>query len=116
MANLDGTGYLVQPHTSAGRVPTAKAYRFYVDKVSLGAQRPPKKKKAEQKASDSFQKNLKRTTNISLDEIARMLSQQLAEATHSVAFVGLLGANHFYREGLGHLLDEPEFLNAGIRT
>jgi heat-inducible transcriptional repressor len=31
MADLEELGYLAQPHTSAGRVPTDKAYRFYVD-------------------------------------------------------------------------------------
>ncbi|MGH7384040.1 MAG: heat-inducible transcriptional repressor HrcA [Candidatus Rokuibacteriota bacterium] len=31
MADLEEMGYLVQPHTSAGRVPTDTAYRFYVD-------------------------------------------------------------------------------------
>ena len=31
MADLEEMGYLSQPHTSAGRVPTDKAYRFYVD-------------------------------------------------------------------------------------
>jgi heat-inducible transcriptional repressor len=31
MADLEDLGYLSQPHTSAGRVPTDKAYRFYVD-------------------------------------------------------------------------------------
>jgi heat-inducible transcriptional repressor len=31
MADLEGMGYLRQPHASAGRVPTDKAYRFYVD-------------------------------------------------------------------------------------
>jgi heat-inducible transcriptional repressor len=31
MADLEEAGYLSQPHTSAGRVPTDKAYRFYVD-------------------------------------------------------------------------------------
>jgi len=31
MADLEDMGYLSQPHTSAGRVPTDKAYRFYVD-------------------------------------------------------------------------------------
>ena len=31
LANLEDQGYLVQPHTSAGRVPTEKAYRFFVD-------------------------------------------------------------------------------------
>ncbi|PYM65486.1 MAG: hypothetical protein DMD79_04660, partial [Candidatus Rokuibacteriota bacterium] len=34
MADLEEMGYLTHPHTSAGRVPTDKAYRFYVD--SLG--------------------------------------------------------------------------------
>ncbi len=32
MAALEEQHYLVQPHTSAGRVPTAKAYRFFVDR------------------------------------------------------------------------------------
>ncbi len=31
MADLEDLGYIVQPHTSAGRVPTDKGYRFYVD-------------------------------------------------------------------------------------
>lgn len=112
MASLGKAGYLVQPYTSAGRVPTAKAYRFYVDKVKLGAQKPLKVGKIKQKRLNSFQKNFKQTINTSLDDTARILSQQLAEATHSMAFVGLMRVNHFYREGLGHLLNEPEFLNA----
>jgi len=33
MADLEEMGYLVAPHTSAGRVPTDKAYRFYVDSL-----------------------------------------------------------------------------------
>ena len=33
MSDLEELGYIVQPHTSAGRVPTDKGYRFYVDKV-----------------------------------------------------------------------------------
>ena len=31
MAELEDLGYLVSPHTSAGRIPTEKGYRFYVD-------------------------------------------------------------------------------------
>lgn len=33
MADLEEAGYLEQPHTSAGRVPTEKAYQFYVEQV-----------------------------------------------------------------------------------
>ena len=34
MAVLEQEGYLVQPHTSAGRIPTDKGYRFFVDHLS----------------------------------------------------------------------------------
>ena len=34
LAQLDKQGYLTQPHTSAGRVPTDKAYRAFVDGIS----------------------------------------------------------------------------------
>src|SRR5712692_1039646 len=34
MAQLEEAGYLVQPHISAGRVPTDRAYRFYVDRIA----------------------------------------------------------------------------------
>lgn len=34
MAVLERDGYLVQPHTSAGRIPTDKGYRFFVDQLS----------------------------------------------------------------------------------
>src|SRR5436309_14193713 len=33
MADLEQAGYLVQPHTSAGRIPTDKGYRFLCDKL-----------------------------------------------------------------------------------
>ncbi len=33
MADLEEMGYLAQPHTSAGRVPTAKAFRYYIDTI-----------------------------------------------------------------------------------
>lgn len=36
MADLEEMGFLTQPHTSAGRVPTDKGYRFYVDSLSSG--------------------------------------------------------------------------------
>jgi heat-inducible transcriptional repressor len=37
MADLEDEGYLYQPHTSAGRVPTASAYRFFVEQVTAQA-------------------------------------------------------------------------------
>jgi heat-inducible transcriptional repressor len=37
MALLEQEGYLVQPHTSAGRIPTDKGYRFFVDSIATGS-------------------------------------------------------------------------------
>src|SRR5689334_5548000 len=37
MAALEQEGYLVQPHTSAGRIPTDKGYRYFVDQLSARA-------------------------------------------------------------------------------
>jgi len=39
LAELEDLGYLQQPHTSAGRIPTDRGYRFYVDQL-LAAPRP----------------------------------------------------------------------------
>jgi heat-inducible transcriptional repressor len=36
MAALEAEGYLAQPHTSAGRIPTEKGYRFFVDELGPG--------------------------------------------------------------------------------
>src|SRR5215467_5555390 len=41
MADLSDAGFLGQPHTSAGRVPTAEAYRYYVDPISGNAEVSP---------------------------------------------------------------------------
>src|ERR1700755_3590404 len=34
MASLEDEGYIAQPHTSAGRIPTDKGYRLFVDRLS----------------------------------------------------------------------------------
>ena len=41
MADLESEGYLYQPHTSAGRVPTAAAYRFFAQRVAAVATLSP---------------------------------------------------------------------------
>jgi heat-inducible transcriptional repressor len=41
MASLESDGYLTQPHTSAGRLPTEKAYRYFVDAVGQGTLNQP---------------------------------------------------------------------------
>ena len=37
MAELERLGFITQPHTSAGRIPTDKGYRFYVNNITEGS-------------------------------------------------------------------------------
>ncbi|HOF94279.1 MAG TPA: heat-inducible transcriptional repressor HrcA, partial [Clostridia bacterium] len=46
MSDLEELGYLEQPHTSAGRVPSNKAYRFYVNRIMQRAQLSEHERKA----------------------------------------------------------------------
>src|SRR4030081_2368698 len=45
MADLSEAGYLEQPHTSSGRVPTAEAYRYYVEQITGKARLAPQEEK-----------------------------------------------------------------------
>lgn len=69
MAELEKEGYLAQPHTSAGRVPTDKGFRFYVDCLLL-----PEELQENEKAllKRSLEKNVK--VESLLTEAARALS------------------------------------------
>lgn len=39
MSDLEDLGYIIQPHTSSGRIPTDKGYRFYVDRLEVSKER-----------------------------------------------------------------------------
>lgn len=55
MADLEEGGYLYQPHTSAGRVPTAAAYRFFVEQVAAQATASPEDRQWIRRELDSAQ-------------------------------------------------------------
>jgi len=78
MAVLEDEGYIVQPHTSAGRIPTDKGYRLFVDRLS--AVRPLSQ--AERKAIHTF---LDRT--VDLDDAMASTVRLLAQLTKQVALV-----------------------------
>ena len=46
MAALEEEGYIAQPHTSAGRIPTDKGYRLFVDKLSTVKPLSPPERRA----------------------------------------------------------------------
>ncbi|GAA2182699.1 heat-inducible transcriptional repressor HrcA [Brooklawnia cerclae] len=78
MAVLEDEGYLTQPHTSAGRVPTDKGYRLFVDR--LGAIKPMSM--AERKAISTFLSGA-----VDIDDIVHRTVRLLAQLTQQVAIV-----------------------------
>jgi len=78
MAALEDEGYLTQPHTSAGRVPTDKGYRLFVDK--LGAIKPLTQ--AEQRAITTFMQGA-----IDVDDVVSRTARLLALLTHQISVV-----------------------------
>ncbi|NMB00226.1 MAG: heat-inducible transcription repressor HrcA [Firmicutes bacterium] len=79
MADLEETGYLQQPHVSAGRIPSDKGYRFYVDALMQPHTfSVPELKRIEQEMSDS-----KLTPEGALHEASRLL----ALLTESVSLI-----------------------------
>jgi len=78
MAALEEEGYITQPHTSAGRIPTDKGYRLFVDR--LGQVKPLSS--AEQRAIQTFLSGA-----LDLDDILLRTVRLLAQATQQVAIV-----------------------------
>ena len=78
MAALEEEGYITQPHTSAGRIPTDKGYRLFVDR--LGTVKPLSA--AEQKAIQTFLSGA-----LDLDDVLLRTVRLLAQVTQQVAIV-----------------------------
>lgn len=79
MKKLEEEGFLYQPHSSGGRIPTDKAYRFYVDYLSKI-----------QKIASKERERIEKEYNQSTDEINRVMVQtcrMLSAMSHSAGFV-----------------------------
>jgi heat-inducible transcriptional repressor len=96
MADLEEMGYLRQPHPSAGRVPTDKAYRFYVDYVVQRHELSPKDRSVvdlELRPDDSAEHLMVRTSQV-LSQMSRSLGIVVSPPISRVAlqhiqFMGL---------------------------
>lgn len=121
MARLEDMGYLEQPHTSAGRIPTDKGYRTYVNAISDNYQqiaRGHEKTRASDldKIDDSSLPENSRTTNALVSRISSVGRADLAiknavdtlvELTRDFGFATI--GDQLYLAGLGNLFSQPEF-------
>jgi len=97
MQKLTDKGYLFQPHTSAGRVPTDKGYRFFVDSLL-------EKKLEELEIEDWFESEIKDTIRF-----IQSLTKNLASASEALALSYLEREKIFWKEGWEEILKQPEF-------
>ncbi|MDR0293734.1 MAG: heat-inducible transcriptional repressor HrcA [Oscillospiraceae bacterium] len=109
MAALEAMGFLEQPHTSAGRVPTPSGYRVYVDELMRKHDLTPDEQ-------DTLNQ-VKKLRMAELDSLLNRAGRIIAELTRTVtvAAAGPAGRRPEVREeqvfvsGEANLLDYPEF-------
>ena len=105
MANLTRLGFLKQPHTSAGRIPTSGAMKFYVDQLMEEKQMSlAEEVKAKEEVWDE-----RSDFNRFLNE----MTHSLADRTGGVAITATQDGN-VWRAGHGNIFSYPEFSNIGI--
>lgn len=78
LASLDEEGYLEQPHTSAGRIPSDRGYRYYVDRLML-----PESLTSEER--ERIHGEVRRASH-QLDAVVEHASHVLSSVTRSIAF------------------------------
>jgi len=103
MAELERLGYIMQPHTSAGRIPTDKGYRLYVNSLSEAQSETAVEKRSERALVQRVQAGgaPERQIRNAVDTLVE-LTQNLGLAT-----IG----NQLYMSGLSNLFGQPEFMN-----
>ncbi len=79
MSDLEELGYLDQPHTSAGRIPSPKAYRWYVDQILEGSEL------SDEEAQQIHEYMEKRTGQV--EEVIRTTAQALSDLTRYTSLV-----------------------------
>jgi transcriptional regulator of heat shock response len=106
MAELEENGLIMQPHTSAGRVPTEAAYNLFIEELKKGQKKLKKMRERElHEIDDNFSGD---------DELAlRETAKTLAALTNSAVFWAF-HKNNLYYTGLSNLFQQPEFVNTGL--
>jgi len=103
MAELERLSYINQPHTSAGRVPTDKGYRYYVNNLSEASRNTAEERRGERALSTRVHHGgvPERTIRNAVDT--------LVDLTHNLGLATI--GNQLYMSGLSNLFGQPEFVS-----
>lgn len=103
MAALEREGYITQPHTSAGRVPTSRAYRMLVNQMK------EQEKLVQQAQADMLKIRKRYYLNKAKERLYDTVSI-LAMATDNVSFATIPDKGQFFYIGISNILKKPEFM------
>ena len=96
MVQLEAEGYLAQPHVSAGRVPTDKAYRLYVDRMV-----------SHLRLDETIQEYIQQCLSAGVDSPSATMAQLMATTSHVLAEVshnvGLAWGSALEEKSLEHV-------------
>ena len=101
MSDLEDAGYIMHPHTSAGRIPTDKGYRYYIESLM--------RVKIVNEALTKSVKNEYTHAVRSLEDVLQRTSHLISNLTNYVG-VALFSEYHkLYLDGASHIVEQPEF-------
>lgn len=103
LAELEDEGFLAHPHTSAGRVPTQKGYRYFVDHLMHEIKLLEGEKTRIQK---EYVQGVKE-----LQDLLEKASEVISDLTHYTSIVSVDGGDEVFCKGLSFVAGYPEFHN-----
>jgi heat-inducible transcriptional repressor len=103
MSRLEEMGLIMQPHTSAGRIPTDKGYRYYVNTLTESNDVPFVDRSA--RAIDARVS----THGNRADRAIRSAVDSLVDLTHNLGLATI--GDELYLNGIGNLFSQPEFMS-----
>ena len=108
MAQLEELGMITQPHTSAGRVPTDKGYRFYVNRLSeeQGHNIPMGQPESIDRSARAIDARVQTHANRA-DQAIRSAVNSLVELTHNMGLATI--GDELYMSGMSNLFSHPEY-------
>ena len=101
LAELEEEGLLTHPHTSAGRIPTERGYRYYVDNLMDQIQllEEEKRRIKEEYIRDRFE----------LNSLLDRVSQTLSRTTQYTSIVSIDGEDRIYCQGTNYIVEYPDY-------
>jgi len=108
MSRLEELGFITQPHTSAGRIPTDKGYRLYVNQLNEARELEelPRLIDRSARAIDARVATYADKT----DHAIRSAVDSLVDLTHNLGLATI--GDQLYMNGMGNLFSQPEFASA----